>query len=440
MLIHIRNIKKITSSRTLCEYDKYIPNYDNDPEMKEVMEKYYERLAIRWKEYDELKKEKERKYKEQYDKDIKEIILKDKIEKQLTKQLSALDKFTDIDDLAKGIYEKKVATKNKKGYKKSNKTLGHTLTEWNILANIDMYEWIPFSSKEAKIDCNIKNMKHALTKVGYIGHNKFASLGNKDGKDSIDMDQLFSSIMSSSNAFIQRYMGDDITSNGNSLKKQKGLLSLGLYALWEILEHIVTPTVATLIFGVDSDKNRNGRECKKLQNCGCVCKDTKTCCCVCKCGAAKTCCCVCRCGAAEACCCVCNSCCACACEAANACCCVCRCGVAQACCCLCNCCCVCVCESAKACCCVCTCGAANTCCYANTGVVNCAMACADKCAKESSFLNRINNILEGGKVFVDAFVAVYIIASIMLILYYVLKYYRELKMGKKEKYMKILQE
>ncbi|KYN93062.1 rifin, partial [Plasmodium gaboni] len=380
MLIHIRNIKKITSSRKLCEYDKYIPNYDNDPEMKEVIEKYNERLAIRWKEYDELKKEKERKYKEQYDKDIKEIILKDKIEKQLTKQLSALDKFTDIDDLAKGIYEKKIAKKNKKDYKKSKKTLGHTLTEWNILANIDMYEWIPFSSKEAKIDCNIKNMKHALTKVGYIGPNKFASLGNKDGKDSIDMDQLFSSIMSSSNAFIQRYMGDDITSSGSSLKKQKGLLSLGLYALWEILEHIVIPTAAALIFGSDD----HGHECKanEKKRCECVCKEIKTCCC--KCADAGMCACKCACSGEGAVTCVGNCACACACAG----------------------------ESVA--------------------------TCACKCAHGNGFYAKVHNIIEKGQVFVDAIFAVYIIASIMLILYYVLKYYTEVKMEKKMKYMKIL--
>ncbi|KYN93143.1 rifin, partial [Plasmodium gaboni] len=358
MSIHIRNIKKITTSRTLCEYDKYISNYDNDPEMKEVMEKYYERLAIRWKEYDELKKEKERKYKEQYDKDIKEIILKDKIEKQLTKQLSALDKFTDIDDLAKGIYEKKVETKNKKDYKKSKKTLGHTLTEWNILANIDMYEWIPFSSKEAKINCNIKNMKHALTKVGYIDPNKFASLGNKDGKDSIDMDQLFSSIMSSSNAFIQRYMGDDITSNGSSFKNSS-FSSIFLYALWEFVEHIVAPVIASLFFGSSGSEGEN-----KKCNCAATCETACTAECVCKCAA----------------------------------------------------------KCAKGCSC------------------KCVAACACECTHETSFEGVMHAITEQGKVFCEALFALYIIASIMLILYYVLKYYRELKMGKKEKYMKILQE
>lgn len=216
--------------------------------MKELMKRYNERTAVRLKEYDEQKKKKQKIYKEKKDKDIKEIIVKDKIQKQLTKQLSKLEKVTDTDDLFKGKNEKKVATKGKKGRKKNKKTLGQTLSEWNILPNIDMYEWIPFSSKEAKVDCNIKNIKQALTRVGYIGPNKFVTLGSKDGKDAIDMDNLFSSIMSSSNALYQKYIDKDDTSNGSSFKKQSGFLSFALYALWEIFEHIVLPVVTSMLF------------------------------------------------------------------------------------------------------------------------------------------------------------------------------------------------
>ncbi|SOV84233.1 rifin PIR protein, putative [Plasmodium reichenowi] len=198
---HIRSLRKITTSRTLSEFDKYTNNYDNDPEMKEVMKRYNERKAIRLKVYDEREKEKQKEYKEKSDKDIKEIIVKDKIQEQITKQLSALEKVTDTDNLFK-----------------------------------------------AKNDCNIKNMKQALNKIGYIRPNKFGTLGNKDEKDAIDMDHLFSSIMSSSNALFQKYMEDDVTSNGSIFKKQSGFVSFALYALWEILEHIVFPVVAPILF------------------------------------------------------------------------------------------------------------------------------------------------------------------------------------------------
>lgn len=219
------------------------------------MKRFNERTAVRLKEYDEQKKKKQKIYKEKHDKDIKEIIVKDKIQKQLTKQLSKLEKVTDTDDLFKGKNEKKVATKGKKGRKKNKKTLGQTLSEWNILPNIDMYEWIPFSSKEAKVDCNIKNIKQALTRVGYIGPNKFVTLGSKDGKDAIDMDNLFSSIMSSSNALYQKYIDKDDTSNGSSFKKQSGFLSFALYALWEIFEHIVLPVVTPMLFKSSGSEN-----------------------------------------------------------------------------------------------------------------------------------------------------------------------------------------
>ncbi|SPJ09691.1 rifin, putative [Plasmodium sp. DRC-Itaito] len=252
---HIRSLTKITTSRKLSEFDKYRNNYDNHPAMKEVMKRYNERTAIRRKVYDERKKEKQKEYKEKSDRDIKEIIVKDKIQKQLTKQLLALEKVTDADNLFKGRNKKSVVTKAKKGYNKSKETLSHIFSEWNILPNIEMYEWIPFSFKEAKIDCNIKNMKQALNKIGYIRPIKFVTLGNKDGKDAVDVDHLFSSIMNSSDALFQKYMEDDVTSNGSIFKKQRGFISFALYVLWEILEHIVFPVVAPILFKSNTSVN-----------------------------------------------------------------------------------------------------------------------------------------------------------------------------------------
>ncbi|SPJ08243.1 rifin PIR protein,putative [Plasmodium sp. DRC-Itaito] len=240
---HIRSLTKITTSRTLSEFDKYTNNYDNDPAMKEMMKRYNERTAIRLKVYDERKKEKQKEYKEKSDKDIKDIIVKDKIQKQLTKKLLALEKVTDTDNLFKGKNQKA-----KKGCNKSKKTLSDILSEWNILPNIEMYEWIPFISKEAKIDCNIKNMKQPLNKIGYIRPNNFVTFGNKDGKNAIDLDHLFSSIMNSSNTLLQKYMEDDVISYGSIFKKQSGFVSFALYALWEILEHMVFPVVAPILF------------------------------------------------------------------------------------------------------------------------------------------------------------------------------------------------
>ncbi|EUR62172.1 hypothetical protein PFBG_05886 [Plasmodium falciparum 7G8] len=116
-------------------------------------------------------KEKEKKYKEKCDKDIKEIILKDKIQKQLTKQLSALEKVTHTDALFKG-----------------------------------------------KIDGNIKTMKDDLINIGYIGPINFGYLGNKDGKYYIEMAHLFSSIMSSCNASDNEITSVQGVNNGDVCK------------------------------------------------------------------------------------------------------------------------------------------------------------------------------------------------------------------------------
>ncbi|SOV84276.1 rifin [Plasmodium sp.] len=442
MSTHIRFFTKITISRTLSEYDKYKNNYD-DPEMKEIMKRYNERTAVRIKEYDQRKKEKHKKNTEKYDKDIKDIIVKDKIQKQLTKQLSALEKVTDIEDLLKDKNEKKVATKGKKGSNKSKKTLGQTLSEWNILPNIDMYEWIPFNSNEAKIDGNIKNMKDALTKVGYIGPNKFESYGSKGRKVDTDLGSSINSIMSSSNALIQKYMDKDATSHGGNLKKKKGAFSFFLWALWETLEHIVLPAVAPTIFG-HSHSDEGHTSCVK--KCDTVCKGESTCCCAgaktcccasanaCCCASAKACCCAsakaCCCACTQACCCTCTQVCCCACTQVCCCACtqVCCCACAQACCCACMqaCCCACM----QACCCACT----QACCC--TGVSAAVSAC--KCAHELSFFDKVHCFMKSAEVFVDAIFAIYMIVSISLIIYYVLKYYREVRRDKKLKYMKIL--
>lgn len=311
------------------------------------MKRYNERTAVRLKEYDEQKKKKQKIYKEKKDKDIKEIIVKDKIQKQLTKQLSKLEKVTDTDDLFKGKNEKKVATKGKKGRKKNKKTLGQTLSEWNILPNIDMYEWIPFSSKEAKVDCNIKNIKQALTRVGYIGPNKFVTLGSKDGKDAIDMDHVFSSIMGSSNALIQKYIDKYGTSNGNSFKNSS-FYSIFIYALWEILEHIVFPVVASFFVGGGVTEKASKPPCKGVTS------------------------------------------------------------------------------------------SAGTCTGACTG--ECTSACLSVCKCVCDNAKHEHEHLGYLSVLYEPFVTVYTIASILLILYYILKYYRKIRMEKKEKYMKILQD
>lgn len=52
------------------------------------------------------------------------------------------------------------------------KNINNTSSEWNILANFDINEWIPFCSTDCatsgKFDDYIKSLKGSLTKIGYI--------------------------------------------------------------------------------------------------------------------------------------------------------------------------------------------------------------------------------------------------------------------------------
>ncbi|SOS81786.1 PIR protein, putative [Plasmodium sp.] len=71
------------TSRVLSECDLYMTNYDNDPDMKSVKENFHRKTSQRFEEYNERMKDKRQKCKEQCDKDIQKIILKDKVEKSL---------------------------------------------------------------------------------------------------------------------------------------------------------------------------------------------------------------------------------------------------------------------------------------------------------------------------------------------------------------------
>ncbi|ETW15090.1 hypothetical protein PFFVO_05994 [Plasmodium falciparum Vietnam Oak-Knoll (FVO)] len=75
------------TSRVLSECDLYMPNYDKDPDMKSVKENFDRQTSQRFEEYEERMREKRQKCKEQCDKDIQQIILKDKIEKSLEEKV-----------------------------------------------------------------------------------------------------------------------------------------------------------------------------------------------------------------------------------------------------------------------------------------------------------------------------------------------------------------
>ncbi|SOV77355.1 rifin PIR protein, putative [Plasmodium reichenowi] len=74
-------------SRVLSECDIQSSNYDNNPQMKSVMQQFVDRTSQRFQEYEEHMKEKRQKRKEQRDKNIQKIIEKDKMDKSLEQKI-----------------------------------------------------------------------------------------------------------------------------------------------------------------------------------------------------------------------------------------------------------------------------------------------------------------------------------------------------------------
>ncbi|SOS77884.1 PIR protein, putative [Plasmodium sp. gorilla clade G1] len=130
--------KLIKSNRSLCECDIYKPNYD-DPEMKNLMENFNKQTQQRFHEYDEHINDKRQKCKEQREKDIKNIILKDKIEKELTEKLSALQTDITIKDIPTCICEKSVEDKMEKTCLKCGGILGTAAPELALLGGVSTH-------------------------------------------------------------------------------------------------------------------------------------------------------------------------------------------------------------------------------------------------------------------------------------------------------------
>ncbi|ETW39337.1 hypothetical protein PFNF135_06281 [Plasmodium falciparum NF135/5.C10] len=120
--------EKNTTTRLLCECDLYTSIYDNDPEMILVMENFNKQTEERFHEYNERMQEKRKICKEQCEKDIQKIILKDKIEKELTEKLEALETNIKTEDIPTCVCEKSVADKVEKTCLKCGGILGVGVT------------------------------------------------------------------------------------------------------------------------------------------------------------------------------------------------------------------------------------------------------------------------------------------------------------------------
>ncbi|ETW44759.1 hypothetical protein PFNF135_00815 [Plasmodium falciparum NF135/5.C10] len=139
--LHTHNTTKIPTTRLLCECDLYTSIYDNDPEMNMVMQQFDERISERFHEYDERIQEKRKKCKEQCERDIQKIILKDKIEKELTEKLDALQTDINTEDIPTCVCEKSIADKTEKYCLKCGYGLGSFSPNVGLIGAIAVNVW-----------------------------------------------------------------------------------------------------------------------------------------------------------------------------------------------------------------------------------------------------------------------------------------------------------
>ncbi|SOV80441.1 rifin PIR protein, putative [Plasmodium reichenowi] len=138
-------------TRLLCECELYAPaNYDNDLEMKKVMQQFEDRTTQRFHEYDERMVKNRQKCKEQCDKEIQKIILKDKLEKELMDKFVTLHTDIQSDAIPTCVCEKSIEDKVEKGCLKCGYGLGGALTSWEILGYTGIYGWANFATALAK--------------------------------------------------------------------------------------------------------------------------------------------------------------------------------------------------------------------------------------------------------------------------------------------------
>ncbi|ETW35096.1 hypothetical protein PFTANZ_04197 [Plasmodium falciparum Tanzania (2000708)] len=142
--------KSTTTSRLLCECELYAPsNYDNDPEMKSVMQDFDRQTSQRFEEYNERLLENKQKCKEQCDKEIQKIILKDKLEKELMDKFATLHTDIQSDAIPTCVCEKSIADKVEKGCLKCGSVFGGIAPSVGLLGGLGIYVWKPGALKVA---------------------------------------------------------------------------------------------------------------------------------------------------------------------------------------------------------------------------------------------------------------------------------------------------
>ncbi|KYN93023.1 rifin [Plasmodium reichenowi] len=170
------------TNRSLCECELYAPsNYDNDPQMKKVMQQFDDRISQRFKEYNERMKTTRQKCKDKCDKEVQKIILKDKLEKELMDKFATLQTDIKSDSIPTCICEKSLADKTEKFCLNCGKHMGAIAPWWGLICGTGYAGWSHYvAGITAKLatDAGIEEgLKVGLAKVTVIAKDLSKGLG-----------------------------------------------------------------------------------------------------------------------------------------------------------------------------------------------------------------------------------------------------------------------
>ncbi|SPJ11728.1 rifin PIR protein,putative [Plasmodium sp. DRC-Itaito] len=171
ILAHNKNKDSIThhtqTNRTLCECELYSPaNYDNDPQMKSVMDNFNKQTKQRFHEYEDRMVEKRKQCKDRCDKEIQKIILKDKLEKELMDKFATLDTDIQSDAIPTCICEKSIADKVEKECLRCGGVLGGGVAPgWGLISGLGYAAWLNVATAAATKYATQEGIKAGIAKV-----------------------------------------------------------------------------------------------------------------------------------------------------------------------------------------------------------------------------------------------------------------------------------
>ncbi|ETW17977.1 hypothetical protein PFFVO_03108 [Plasmodium falciparum Vietnam Oak-Knoll (FVO)] len=117
--------------------------------MKEIMHDFDRQTSQRFEEYNERMNKNRQKCKEQCDRDIKNIILKDKLEKELMDKFATLQTDIQCDAIPICVCEKSLADKVEKGCLRCGYGLGTVAPTVGLIGALAVHAWKPLALKAA---------------------------------------------------------------------------------------------------------------------------------------------------------------------------------------------------------------------------------------------------------------------------------------------------